>query len=209
MAPTRREERALQRRGFLRVAGLDEVGRGPLAGPLVAAAVILPSDLRASWLSKVRDSKELSEKGRERLFGPIVQAAVATGIGVVQPQEIDALGISAANRLAMLRAKDSLAVAPDYLLIDAVHLEEAGIPFKAIIHGDALCLSIAAASIVAKVTRDRTMRVLDSLYPGYGFAQHKGYPTPSHMEALRKLGPSPIHRRSFRPVAELLGETRG
>jgi len=194
------EEETLWRRGKHHVAGVDEVGRGPLAGPVVAAAVVLPVDERPPWLQQVRDSKQLSPKKRMILAEHIHAEAVAVGIGVIAPEEIDAWGIVPATKLAMCTAIEALEVPVDFLLIDAVTLPEANLPQKSIIKGDTLSLSIASASIVAKVHRDRLMANYESIYPDYGFAQHKGYPTTMHLEALQRMGCCPIHRRSFRPV---------
>lgn len=199
--PTLVEEAALWRRGYRNVAGLDEAGRGAWAGPVVAAAVVLPPD--PGWLRQrlagVRDSKTLSPAEREALFPEILRVAVAVGVGMAGPEEIDALGIVPATRLAMERALKALAVTPDALIIDALTLA-VPLPQRVIVQADARCLSVAAASIVAKVTRDRWMVEMDRLYPGYGFAGHKGYGTPAHRQALREHGPCPIHRRSFAPV---------
>jgi ribonuclease HII len=187
------------------VAGVDEVGRGAMAGPLVAAAVILPCnsdhDNReiASTLSEVRDSKMLSPEARERLLPLICEIATGFGIGIVEVVELDAIGVGAANRLAMERAVHALNVTPDALLLDATTLA-LELPQVGLIKGDAFCLSIAAASIVAKVTRDRMMIACHDLDPRFGFANHKGYCTADHLEALRVHGPCPHHRRSFAPV---------
>ena len=202
--PTLEEETALWALGHRVVAGVDEAGRGPLAGPVVAGAVVIPAGARPQWLEGVRDSKQLSPGQRETLFGLIEESGVAWACGVVPPEDVDSLGIVPATREAMLRAIRGLAANPGYLLIDAVKLPESGIPHKAIVKGDSKCLSIAAASIVAKVTRDRLMAEEDAKYPGYGFALHKGYPTPDHLERLRSLGPCPIHRRTFAPVQAVL-----
>ncbi|MBI4234639.1 MAG: ribonuclease HII [Chloroflexi bacterium] len=202
--PTWQEEGVLQSHGYLRVAGVDEVGRGPLAGPVMAAAVVLPRGLKAPWLLRVRDSKVVSPREREYLDSRLREAALAFGIGMAGPEEIDRLGIVEATRRAMRGAVASLRPAADALLIDAVALPEAGLPFRAIVHGDVLCVSIAAASIIAKVARDRLMIELDARFPGYGLARHKGYPTAAHREALARLGPTPIHRHSFLPVRRLL-----
>lgn len=200
--PSFEEEKGLWAQGYRFIAGVDEVGRGPLAGPLVAAAIILPR--RGPWLDLVRDSKRLTPSRRELLFERISQEAVALGIGTVAPEMIDAQGIIGATRLAMGFAIAQLSQPPDFLLVDALALPEIGVPQRKIIMGDSLCLSIAAASVVAKVTRDRLMAELDSRYPGYGFARHKGYGTREHLLKLRHLGPCPIHRKSFSPVRELL-----
>ena len=199
-APTFDHERPLWEQGLRFVAGVDEVGRGPLAGPVVAGAVILPSGARFPWLGEVRDSKDLPAAKREELAEKIRAQAVAFGLGAVEPERIDAMGIAPASRLAMARALAALQPAAEYALIDAFRLPEVVIPHHGIIDGDALSLSIAAASIVAKVHRDRIMQMYDALYPDYGFGRHKGYPTSAHMEALTRHGPCPIHRRSFGPV---------
>ncbi len=176
------------------ICGIDEVGRGPLAGPVVAGAVILPKDETILYLN---DSKKLSEKKREALYDEIMEKAVATGIGMVGPGRIDEINILQATYEAMRQAIKNLKVRPDLLLNDAVTIPEVDIPQVPIIKGDAKSVSIAAASIIAKVTRDRLMVEYDKIMPGYDFAKNKGYGTKVHMEALRELGPTPIHRRSF------------
>ncbi len=195
-------EAALWAAGYRAVAGVDEAGRGAWAGPVVAAAVILPPDAVACspLLGAVCDSKQLSAAQRERLLPTIQAVALAWGVGSVSAAAIDAIGILPATRQAMAAAVARLAIPADYLLIDAVRLRELSLPQEALIHGDALSLSIAAASIIAKVTRDRLLAELDARYNGYGFARHKGYGTPEHRAALARLGPSPEHRRSFRPI---------
>ncbi|MBM3156307.1 MAG: ribonuclease HII [Chloroflexi bacterium] len=198
--PTLIEEEGLRAQGYRFIAGIDEAGRGPLAGPVVASAVILPLEERPAWLSLVRDSKLLTQPQREFLFDCMVCDGVAFGVGAVSHEAIDKHGIIAATKLAMRYAAQRLSIQPDYLLIDAVKLTEIKLPQKSIIKGESISISIAAASVIAKVTRDRLMERLDGLYPGYGLAQHKGYSTPEHLEALQKLGPCPIHRRSFAPV---------
>jgi ribonuclease HII len=202
--PTFAEELALHSQGYHLIAGIDEAGRGPLAGPVVAGAVVLPTGFNPPWLTAVRDSKQLTPRQRDTLFSCIQEAGIAWASGVVSPQEVDSLGIVPATRKAMLLAVQHLPARPGFLLIDALPLPQSGTPFKAIIKGDQLCLSIAAASIVAKVTRDRIMVEEDARYPGYAFAVHKGYPTRAHLEHLQRLGPCPIHRRSFAPVRALL-----
>lgn len=187
-------ERALWRRGFKWVAGVDEAGCGPLAGPVVAAAVVWPYDLVIPGLN---DSKQLTEHEREHLYEEILAAVPAVAVEPVDNLMIDQINIRQADLLAMEQAVFHLAIQPDYLLTDAWRLPRWPTHQLGIFDGDATCLSIAAASVVAKVTRDRLMVSLDRQYPGYGFAQHKGYPTPAHWEALKRLGPSPIHRRSF------------
>ncbi len=199
-------ERRLHRQGFRLVAGVDEAGRGPLAGPVVAAAVILDPELSGgeSWLSLVDDSKKLSPAQREKALAYIQQRALAVGVAQVDTEEIDRLGIGPANVEAMLRAVANLQLTPHYLLLDFVHLKECSLPFMALVRGDSSSYSIAAASIVAKVTRDRLMQEADALYPGYHFARHKGYGTAQHLARLRALGPCQIHRRSFAPVRKSL-----
>lgn len=176
------------------VCGIDEVGRGPLAGPVVAGAVILPSDCKILYLN---DSKQLSAKKRDELYDVIMEEAVAVGIGFGSPARIDEINILQANYEAMREAIDKLAVKPDILLNDAVTIPEVLIPQIPIIKGDTKSVSIAAASIVAKVTRDRLMEEYDNILPGYGFASNKGYGSQAHIDALISLGPTPIHRRSF------------
>lgn len=176
------------------ICGIDEAGRGPLAGPVVAGAVILPKDCEILFLN---DSKKLSEKKREALFDEIKEKAIAWGVGVVSPQTIDTINILQATYQAMRQAIDELAVRPNLLLNDAVTIPGVDIDQLAIIKGDAKSVSIAAASIIAKVTRDRMMVQYDVLFPEYGFAKHKGYGTKVHIEAIKEHGPCPIHRRSF------------
>ncbi len=204
MKPSFAEERTLWQQGYRFVAGIDEVGRGPLAGPVMAAAVILPRDYEAPWLAKVQDSKKLSPQSRESLCQLIREIAVAIGIGVVPPESIDENGIVAATRSAMSYAIAQLPQPPDFLLIDALALPEIDIPQRNIIRGDASSLSIAAASIVAKVARDQLMTELDAIYPAYGFVRNKGYPTPEHLSRLQRFGPCPLHRRSFHPVRDVV-----
>ena len=184
------------------IAGVDEVGRGPLCGPVIAAAVILDP---ACPIEGLNDSKKLSEKRREALFDVICQDALAWSLGRADVAEIDDLNILHATMLAMQRAVEGLSVKPEMAYIDGNRCPKLSCPAEAIVKGDSRVPEIAAASIIAKVTRDREMVIMDSKWPGYGIAGHKGYPTKVHMEALRKLGPAPIHRRSFKPVRELLG----
>jgi len=202
--PTFQEEDALRQLGYRRVAGIDEAGRGPLAGPVVAAAVILPGIFEADWKPLINDSKQLSPSLREELFLYITDIAVGIGIGMCDIQIIDSRGIVKATRLAMKRAVEQLTPVPDTLLIDYMSVPEIRIPQKGITHGDCLSFSIACASIIAKVTRDHLMIELDKTFPEYKFAEHKGYGTPEHLECLRRFGPSPIHRCSFQPVRELM-----
>ncbi len=180
--------------GYTAVCGTDEAGRGPLCGPVVAAAVILPRDVEIEGLN---DSKKLTEKRREKLFDVIKEKALAYAIAESSPEEIDEINILNASMLAMRRAVESLSVPADFVLIDGNCSRGFNIPTETIVGGDAKSASIAAASILAKVTRDRGCAELDKLYPEYGIAKHKGYPTKEHMEAVRKFGPSPIHRKTF------------
>lgn len=198
--PTFIEEKRLAEQGYRFIAGIDEVGRGPLAGPVLAAAVILPLNLDTPWLHLVRDSKQLTPKRREFLFPLIDKVAIAIGVGSVPPEAIDARGIVKATRMAMCSAVELLPHHPDFLLIDYLTLSELSLPQRSIVKGDSLSLSIACASIIAKVTRDRLMVALDELYPEYGFARHKGYATREHLSNLRRLGPCPIHRECFNSV---------
>lgn len=189
----------------LLVAGVDEVGRGPLAGPVVAAAAVLPGPVPDEYSQIVNDSKLLSELQRQRAFAWLIEWCVSYGIGACGADEIDSIGIVPATRLAMSRAITELDPQPEHLLIDAVELHSVPIPQTSVIKADSVSQSAAAASIIAKVTRDRLMaEVFESEYPGYGFANHKGYGTETHMLALRELGVSPIHRRSFKPISDLL-----
>ena len=200
--PSLLEENGLNARGYRLIAGVDEAGRGALAGPVVAAAVILPQSPDFPWLKSVRDSKEIPPARRESLFELIKQESVAISVGIIAPQTIDVIGILNATKIAMCHAVEQLAYPPDFLLIDFLRLPQVRISQKPIVHGDKLCLSIACASIIAKVTRDRIMVELDQLHPGYGLAHHKGYGTKQHVSCLHQHGPSPIHRHSFTPVRE-------
>lgn len=202
--PNLDEEDKLKSQGYELIAGIDEVGRGALAGPVVASAVILPHLANLPWLEMVRDSKELTSRKRESLFELINREAVAVGIGIVPSQVIDSINILKATKLAMFQAVEELPKQPHFLIIDRVTLSQCPIPQRGITRGDKLCLSIACASIVAKVTRDHIMGEFDQIYPGYGFAQHKGYGTGRHISCLRKLGPSPIHRLYFAPVRDII-----
>jgi ribonuclease HII len=203
-SPTFIEEEKLWQQGFKLIAGIDEVGRGPLAGPVVAAAVILSPENNSSWLTQIRDSKKLSAKKREFLSACIQEEAIAFSIGMVSHEQIDYLNILGATRLAMRTAMEQLTTTPDALLIDAVKLPEIAIHQKSIIRGDSISRSIAAASIVAKVYRDALMAKYANLYPGYGFARNMGYGTKEHLESLREIGCCPIHRISFAPVRRTL-----
>ena len=188
-------EQTLRQQGYQRIAGIDEAGRGALAGPVVAAAVILPVNCQ---ISGVTDSKQLTPKKREGLFDEIHRAAVAVGVGCVNNQEIDQINILRATMSAMAEAVVQITPSPDYALVDGTHLPDISLSAKAIPKGDTLVQSIAAASIIAKVTRDRLMIEFDETYPGYGFRTHKGYGTLLHRQAIAQLGPCPIHRHSFK-----------
>lgn len=187
-------ERRAQAAGHALVCGIDEAGRGPLAGPVCAAAVILPLDCQIEGLN---DSKKLTEKKREALFPLIQEKAVAWGVGWASTQEIDELNILRATFLAMGRAVEALSVAPQWALVDGNRMPPLSIPGETVVKGDAQCASIAAASILAKVSRDRLLEEWDRLYPAYGFGKHKGYGTKAHYEAIAKYGVLPIHRHSF------------
>lgn len=189
-------EREAAENGFVRVAGADEAGRGPLAGPIVAAAVVLREPVPG-----LNDSKQVPPEQREALCERLLSGGHAVGIAIVPPEDIDRRGIQAANYEAIVRAALALEPAPDFLLVDGFRIPGCPWPHRRLIKGDCRSLSVAAASIVAKVTRDRLMVELDAEYPGYGFARHKGYATLEHLEALQRLGPCPIHRKSFAPVA--------
>jgi ribonuclease HII len=213
--PTFREEKKLSLMGYQLIAGVDEAGRGPLAGPVVAGAVVLPPDwprrqkrtfekLAENPLDLIRDSKLLNPAQRGRAYDIVMAHAVAWGVGISSVEIIDTLGIVPATRMAMSQAIAGLGMKPQALLVDFVDLSDEGLPCHALIDGDALCFSIAAASIVAKVTRDRMMQSLEGEYPGYGFAQHKGYATPEHQRALAERGPCQIHRRSFEPIRSMV-----
>ena len=194
-------ENLLRAKGFSRIAGIDEAGRGPLAGPVVAAAVILPQGVMITGLN---DSKKLSAATRDRLFDEISEKAVSIGVGQADAATVDSINILQATLAAMQQAVARLPVKPDYLLIDGISPLPLNISQKTIKKGDSLSFSIAAASIMAKVTRDRMMLHYDRQFPGYGFAAHKGYGCASHMSAIAALGPCPIHRTTFRGVKEHL-----
>ncbi|MGT2665906.1 ribonuclease HII [Streptococcus rifensis] len=197
-----RYERAFYQEGVEFLAGIDEVGRGPLAGPVVAAAVILPKNCKIKGLN---DSKKIPKTKHEAIYQVVVDQALAIGIGVMDNQIIDQVNIYEATKLAMEAALEQLSVQPEALLIDAMTLERVNLPQQAIVKGDGNSLSIAAASIVAKVTRDKMMATYDQQYPGYGFAQNAGYGTASHLEGLKNQGVTPIHRTSFEPIKSMLG----
>lgn len=208
--PTLVYERRLWSEGYRVVVGIDEAGRGAWAGPVVAAAVVFEPDIdrHSTSLAPIRDSKLLSPRQRDRCYDLVLDTATFWGVGSVPSQEIDRIGILNATRIAMALAVTGLPHPGDYLLIDAVRLSTLDIPQLPIIRGDRLCLSIAAASILAKVTRDRAMHELDRTVPGYGLARHKGYGTALHQAALADLGPSAIHRHSYAPIAALDGPAR-
>lgn len=187
-------EQEAYRKGITLIAGIDEVGRGPLAGPVVTAAVILPKGM---LIEGVNDSKKVSEKTREKLYDVIIQEALVWAVGIVDNNIIDEINILNATRMAMKEAVGKLKTKPELLLIDAEKLEDLNIPQQSIVKGDSLSHAIAAASIVAKVTRDRMIVEMDKQYPGYGLAKHKGYGTAEHIEAIKQKGLCPIHRRSF------------
>lgn len=195
-------ESELWTQGFLQIAGVDEAGVGPLAGPVVASAVILPRDYK---LRTLNDSKKLDEATREQLAAQIKSDAIAWALGTAEVAEIDRLNIYHAGLLAMRRAVEALGTQPDFVLVDARTIPEIPMQQRGIVKGDSLSASIAAASILAKTARDALLLEYEQQYPGYGFAAHKGYPTPEHFKALRERGALPIHRRSFRPVREALG----
>lgn len=195
-------EQKARQRGYRHIAGIDEVGRGPLAGPVVAASVILPEDFKLLGLD---DSKKLTEEKRERFFNEIQAHAIAIGVGIIDAEEIDQLNIYEATKKAMLAAIQGLSVSPDYLLIDAMPLETP-YPSESIIKGDACSVSIAAASIVAKVTRDRMMKKIHEEFPVYHFSKNMGYGTKEHLLALERYGVSPYHRRSFEPVKSMVAK---
>jgi ribonuclease HII len=202
MRCTLKHENTLRRSGLRQIAGIDEAGRGPLAGPVVAAAVILPDGFRHA---RIDDSKKLTAELREEIFGALTgRADVLWAVAIVEHDEIDRVNILRASHEAMRRAVQALGTTPDHALIDGLPVRPFPIPHTAIVQGDGLCKSIAAASILAKVTRDRIMVRLDAEYPSYGFAQHKGYATELHIERLKVHGPCPIHRKSFLPVAQQL-----
>jgi ribonuclease HII len=202
LKPTFSEERKFLAEGYRLTAGVDEVGRGCLAGPVTACAVILPCNIRRPWLKEVRDSKLLTHEKREYLFSFIEETAIAVGTGVVGHDVIDSIGIGIASKLAMKQAIEKLDPAADSLLIDFFKLPEVKLPQRGIVDGDALCYSIACASIIAKVTRDLMMLELDAKYPGYGLASHKGYGTREHWRCITEKGLSPIHRLSFCHLGE-------
>lgn len=201
--PPKRIEEMLRDAQISPIAGVDEAGRGPCAGPLLIAAVILEDPFAPIW-SELRDSKEISEKNRERLFDVVSENALAISVVEVSPEDIDTRGVHAANIDGMRRAINGLTLTPAYVLTDGYAIEGLTVPNIAVWKGDQVVTAISAASIIAKVTRDRIMRKMDLLYPGYGFAGHKGYITAAHTAALKEKGVTPIHRRSFSNIAALI-----
>lgn len=188
-------EKGLYEKGFKNICGIDEAGRGPLAGPVVVAGVIMPQDSMIEW---VNDSKKVTEKRREKLYDLILDEAISYSIAVIGHDIIDKINILNATKQGVTEVIDGLDVKPDLILVDALqHINTRGIPYEPIIKGDAKCYNIAAASIIAKVTRDRIMREWDEIYPQYGFISHKGYGTAKHIAAIKQYGLCPIHRRSF------------
>ena len=191
----KRQEDELRNRGFNMICGIDEAGRGPLAGPVVVASVIMPAN---SMIEGVNDSKKVSEKKREKLYDQILEEAISYGVGIVGQDEIDEINILNATKKGLTMSLKELTVKPDLIIVDALtHIDTMGIPYESIIKVDAKCYSISVASIIAKVTRDRIMREWDKVYPEYGFEKHKGYGTSAHIEAIKKYGLCPIHRKSF------------
>lgn len=199
----KKEEKALYEKGIVSICGIDEAGRGPLAGPVVVACSLMPKD---SMIEGVNDSKKIAEKKRERIYEEIIKEAIAYGVGIINQEEIDRINILNATKkgltIAIKELEEKLEKRnlkrPEVILVDALTgIDTLGIPYKSIIHGDAISYSIACASIIAKVTRDRIMKQMDEIYPQYGFAKHKGYGTAAHMQAIRENGLCPIHRRSF------------
>ena len=189
------KENDLRKKGFQYICGIDEAGRGPLAGPVVVASVIMPAD---SMIEGVNDSKKVSEKKREKIYEQILEEAISYGVAIIGQDEIDEINILNATKKGLTISLQELTKKPDLILVDALNgIDTMGIPYDSVIKGDAKCYSIAAASIIAKVTRDRIMREWDKIYPEYGFEKHKGYGTAAHIAAIREYGLCPIHRRSF------------
>lgn len=188
-------EKELYQKGFKNICGIDEAGRGPLAGPVVVAGVIMP---QASMIEGINDSKKVSEKKREKLYDLIIEEAISYSVAIIDKDVIDYINILNATKQGVTEVVEGLNIKPDLILVDALtHINTKGIPYDSIIKGDAKCYNIAAASILAKVTRDRIMRQWDEIYPQYGFINHKGYGTAKHIEAIKEYGLCPIHRRSF------------
>jgi len=202
--PTFLEEQKLWNSGYKFIAGLDEVGRGTIAGPVVTGIVVLPETLSGEWVSHINDSKRMTPKRRQYVLGHLQDSAIALQTGISSVEEVDQLGIVEAVQLAMKRSVCSIPITPQFLLMDAFELNGIDIPQKAIVKGDSLSMSIAAASILAKETRDSLMVALHEKFPEYGFDSHKGYGTKKHIEALKLYGPCPLHRKTFRPVSEYI-----
>lgn len=198
-------EKELYDQGLTLIAGTDEVGRGPLCGPVVAAAAILPVNYQLDGLN---DSKKLSEKKRDKIYDILINDCISYGIGIISPERIDEINILEASKEAMKMALSKLSIKPEHVLIDAVKLD-INIPSTSIIKGDAKSASIAAASIIAKVTRDRMMIELDKEYPEYGYAKHKGYPTKAHIEAVKKYGVLNFYRKTFSPISDIINNDKG
>ncbi len=188
-------ENDLRNKGYKYICGIDEAGRGPLAGPVVVASVIMPEN---SMIEGVNDSKKVSEKKREKLYDLILEEAISYGVGIIGQDEIDEINILNATKKGLTTSLKELTQKPDLIIVDALtHIDTLGTPYESIIKGDAKCYSISAASIIAKVTRDRIMREWDKIYPQYGFAQHKGYGTSAHINAIKEYGPCILHRKTF------------
>ena len=202
--PTFLEEQKLWNSGYKFIAGLDEVGRGTIAGPVVTGIVVLPESLSGEWVSHINDSKRMTPKRRQYVLCHLQDSAIALQTGISSVEEVDQLGIVEAVQLAMKRSVFSIPITPQFLLMDAFELNGIDIPQKAIVKGDSLSMSIAAASILAKETRDSLMVGLHEKFPQYGFDSHKGYGTKKHIEALKLYGPCPLHRKTFRPVSEYI-----
>ncbi|HEY0073327.1 MAG TPA: ribonuclease HII [Abditibacteriaceae bacterium] len=207
-APTFERERELVALGYTRIAGVDEAGRGPLAGPVVAGAAIVPFDFSSPHFSRLNDSKKLDEATREILYEELTPH-IEWGVGIVDAATIDEINIRQASWLAMKNAVAALKNVPDYVLIDGLPYDSGPWPYEALVKGDARSLSIAAASVIAKVTRDRLMLEYDKEFPDYGFARHKGYPAPKHLKALQEHGVCAIHRQTFGPVRTVIEKLNG
>ena len=189
------QEKELRKKGFNAICGIDEAGRGPLAGPVVVASVIMPEN---SMIEGINDSKKVSEKKREKLYDLILEEAISYGVGIIGQDEIDDINILNATKKGLTVSLKELTQKPDLIIVDALtNIDTLGTPYESIIKGDAKCYSISAASIIAKVTRDRIMREWDKIYPQYGFAQHKGYGTSAHISSIKEYGPCPLHRKTF------------
>ena len=188
-------ENELRNKGYKYICGIDEAGRGPLAGPVVVASVIMPEN---SMIEGINDSKKVSEKKREKLYDQIIEEAISYGVGIIGQDEIDEINILNATKKGLTTSLKELTQKPDLIIVDALtNIDTLGTPYESIIKGDAKCYSISAASIIAKVTRDRIMREWDKIYPQYGFAQHKGYGTSAHISSIKEYGPCPLHRKTF------------